>query len=163
MYRRAKSILPAMKGKALTLIKLMYNIILRRANVGFIDSMEEWTDNHKSMTLPFQCHPNAWYRTFMKESELFNLDKRFYDRREFRLLNELRWRLVKEVKIYYLSLPFIIGENAVVMAPDRRIFKQLTYPASGRWRYDEFFRECFLPSVNAKEWVVHESNMPRLI
>jgi capsular polysaccharide biosynthesis protein len=151
MYRMMRSVLTVGKKKARILVKLTYNSIRMRLRFGFIDSIERWIDKENSKSLPFDCHPVAWYKTFSKEIELFKLDKRVLHRNEFRLFNEIRWSLFKELKIFYVSNAFVLGQDAIVMSPDRRIFQQLTYPSSARiWRYDDFFGRTFFPAATTK-------------
>ena len=108
-------------------------------------------DSTTSTTLVFQSHPAVWYKTFTKENEHFNVDNRFRGRGEFRLFNDVRWCLSREVKIFYISKALIVGENATVMSPDGRVFKELTYPTDGHvWRYADFFGRTFLPVVSFK-------------
>ncbi len=143
MYRKTRTFLSV-------LIKLFYNILVLRGNIGFIDSVEEWIDKQESRLI-YNAHPKAWYKTFTNESELFNIDKRFCGRGEFRLFNEFRWCLSRDIKLYYISKAVIVGENATVMSPDGRVFKELTYPTNGAvWRYVDFFGRIFLPAVSSK-------------
>jgi hypothetical protein len=121
MIRMIKAILSAMKRKAVALVKLAYNIANVNVRIGFIDSIEKWIDTENLRSLAFDCHPMGWYKTFVTESELVNFDDRISSQREFRLFNEIRWRLSREVKIYYMANPYIVGQTAIVMSPDRRI------------------------------------------
>ena len=151
MYRMMRLILSRIKRKTLTFIRLLYNIASMNLNIGFIDSIEKWIDKENSKSLAFDCHPMAWYKTFVKECEVFNLDNRIRNRNEFRLFNEIKWCLSKEVKNYYIPNPFIVGQNAIVMSPDRQIFKQLTYPTSGRmWRHSDSLGKVIFPAAKEK-------------
>ena len=119
--------------------------------IGFIDSIEKWIDIENLRSLAFDCHPRGWYKTFVTESELVNFDDRTSSQREFRLFNEIRWCLSREVKIYYMANPYIVGQTAIVMSPDRRIFKQLTYPTNGRiWRYEDFFGKVMFSAATSR-------------
>ncbi len=146
-----KSTLRGVKGKAKALITLAYNIARMNMRIGFVDCIERWIDTQNLKSLAFDCHPMGWCKTFVAESELLNLDDKLSRQREFRLFNEIRWALSREVKIYYLANPYIVGETAIVMSSDRRIFKQLTYPINGRtWRYEDFFGEAMLPAASSR-------------
>jgi hypothetical protein len=153
-YRKLKTVFS-------TFIKLLHNFIILRGKIGFIDSIEKWIENEKSTMLVFESHPTNWYKTFRNESELINIDGRFRGRGDFRFFNHIRWCLHKEIKIYYMSGVHIFGENAIVMSSSGRIFKELTYPKSGRvWRYGEFFGKVFLPVVSFKAGWYTSLNSP---
>jgi capsular polysaccharide biosynthesis protein len=144
MYRKVKSFLS-------TLTKLLYNFVMLRGKIGFIDSIKKWIGREGSTRLAFESHPSAWHKRFMRESELVNFDDRFRGRGEFRLFNDVRWCLCQEVRIYYIPRALILGENATVMSPDGRVFKELTYPINGRaWRYSDFYGRIFLPAATFK-------------
>jgi capsular polysaccharide biosynthesis protein len=148
ILKKIRSILSVMKRKAMALFTLVYNVASMNMRIGFIDSIERWIDTENLKSLPFDCHPTGWYKIFVTESEIFNLDDRIFRQREFRLFNEIRWCLSREVKKYYLDNTYIVGQNAIVMSSDRRIFKQLTYSISTRrWRYEDFLGKVMFPAA----------------
>ena len=151
LAKMIKSILSAMKRKFVTLITFAYNIAKMNVRRGFINSIDEWIDTENLKSLPFDCHPMGWYKTFVPEREIFNLDDRISRHCEFRLFNAIRWCLSRKVKIYYLANSYLVGQNAIVLSPDRRIFKQLTYPTSGRiWRYKDFLGKVIFPAASVR-------------
>ena len=144
MYRKVKSFLSVF-------IKLLYNFAELRGNLGFINSIEKWVEGKKSTELIFESRPTAWHKKFTKETELANFDNRFYRRGEYRLFNDIRWRLCRDIKIYYIYEALILGESATLMSPDGRVFKELTYPVNGRdWRLRDFYGRVFLPAARFK-------------
>jgi len=150
LFRMIRSSLSAIKRKVAALATMACNIASMNIRVGFIDSIERWIDTENLKNLPFDCHPIGWYKTFAVESQIFNLDNRVFNLREFRLFNEIRWCLSREVKIYYLADSYIVGQTAIVMSPDRRIFKQLTYPIGRIWRYEEFLGKVLFPAASSR-------------
>jgi capsular polysaccharide biosynthesis protein len=144
IYRNVKSFLSRVT-------KLIYNFVVLRGNMGFIDSVEKWIDEQHYTKLVYESHPTAWHKMFTKEIELDNFDHRFRDRGEFRLFRDIKWCVSREVKIYYVAGARIIGDAATVTSPAGRVFKELTYPVNGRaWRYRDFYGRVFLPEVRFK-------------
>lgn len=147
MLEKTLNLLRAWKRKIEHYINIIYNIFHNRINTKYIDSIELHIARSAKNAQIYDCHPQSWIKLQHKEQEVVLFDKRFSDRKEFRLFREISWYISRATHIFYLPNFRICGENGFIVSTDGYICKQFTYPIrSRRWAITDFLGQGRLKS-----------------
>lgn len=133
------------------------NFLNPYAPKGLIDRAEDWVIRHRQRDDIRASRPSAWYREFHNEQEGFFYDPNLHAVSDFPELSAVRWTVSPESKLFYISDARILGSEAVVIAPDNRVFREFNhppeYPPDSNWLTHSCFKRRRIPPIRElKGW-----------
>ena len=133
------------------------NFLNPYAPKGLIDHADDWVTRHCQRDDIRAPRPSAWYREFDDEQEVFFYDPKLDSPSDFRELPTVRWNVASASKLFYISGARILGSEAVVIAPDNRVFREFNhppeYPPDPNWLTHACFKRRRIPPIKElKGW-----------
>lgn len=123
------------------------NFLNPAAPKGLIDSAEDWVRHRRRKDDIRVPQPSAWCRKLGDETEVILHDPGLGVAGDYLELPNVRWTVAPDSKLFYISGARILGSEAVVIAPDNRVFREFSYPPSRSWLDHSCFKRRRIPPI----------------